>query len=141
MQRQDAAKSLPNINAVFPNLASTVSTSQLIQQGPGNQLSQQLTQQLPPQQQQLILRSPSNNNIQSPLLLQPQNLHNLSRHQMQTTSLANKASTESLKPRSYSASSEMLLSNAQYKFNQNTRALVGSPIHQYQRYGSKFSIF
>ena len=124
MQRQDAAKSLPNINAVFPNLASTVSTSQLIQQGPGNQLSQQLTQQLPPQQQQLILRSPSNNNIQSPLLLQPQNLHNLSRHQMQTTSLANKASTESLKPRSYSASSEMLLSNAQYKFNQNCEGPV-----------------
>ena len=43
-----------------------------------------------------------------------------------------------LKPRSYSASSEMLLSNnmsnAQYKFNHNTRALVGSPIHPYQRY-------
>ena len=133
MQRQDAAKSLPNINAVFPNLTSPVSSSQLIQQGqPGGQL----TQQLPPQQQQLILRSPSssNNNIQSPLLLQPQNLHHLSRYQMQSTAgLVNKVSTESLKPRSYSASSEMLLSNAQYKFNQNTRALVGSPIHQYPR--------
>ena len=134
MQRQDAAKSLPNINAVFPNLTSPVSSSQLIQQGqPGGQLMHQLPQQ---QQQQLILRSPSssNNNIQSPLLLQPQNLHHLSRYQMQsTTGLVNKVSTESLKPRSYSASSEMLLSNAQYKFNQNTRALVGSPIHQYQR--------
>ena len=132
MQRQDAAKSLPNINAVFPNLTSPVSSSQLIQQGhPGGQLMQQL----PPQQQQLILRSPSssNNNIQSPLLLQPTNLHHLSRYQMQSTGLVNKASTESLKPRSYSASSEMLLSNAQYKFNQNTRALVGSPIHQYPR--------
>ena len=132
MQRQDAAKSLPNINAVIPNLTSPVSTSQLIQHGqPGGQLMHQL----PPQQQQLILRSPSsnNNNIQSPLLLQPQNLHHLSRYQMQSTGLVNKVSTESLKPRSYSASSEMLLSNAQYKFNQNTRALVGSPIHQYPR--------
>ena len=134
MQRQDAAKSLPNINAVIPNLTSPVSSSQLIQQGqPGGQLMHQL----PQQQQQLILRSPSssnNNNIQSPLLLQPQNLHHLSRYQMQSTAgLVNKASTESLKPRSYSASSEMLLSNAQYKFNQNTRALVGSPIHQYPR--------
>ena len=132
MQRQDAAKSLPNINAVIPNLTSPVSSSQLIQQGqPGGQLMHQL-----PPQQQLILRSPSssNNNIQSPLLLQPQNLHHLSRYQMQSTAgLVNKASTESLKPRSYSASSEMLLSNAQYKFNQNTRALVGSPIHQYPR--------
>ena len=125
MQRQDAAKSLPNINAVFPNLTSPVSTSQLIQ-SPGQQQQQQ-------QQQQIMLRSPSNNNIQSPLLLQPQNLHHLSRHQMQTAVLANKTSMESLKPRSYSASSEMLLSNAQFKFNQNTRALVGSPIHQYQR--------
>ena len=134
MQRQDAAKSLPNINAVFPNLTSPVSSSQLIQHGqPGGQLMQQMPPQQ--QQQQLILRSPSssNNNIQSPLLLQPQNLHHLSRYQMQSTGLVNKASTESLKPRSYSASSEMLLSNAQYKFNQNTRALVGSPIHQYQR--------
>ena len=122
MQRQDAAKSLPNINAVFPNLTSPVSTSSQLIQSTGQQ-----------QQQQIMLRSPSNNNIQSPLLLQPQNLHHLSRNQMQTAVLANKTSMESLKPRSYSASSEMLLSNAQFKFNQNTRALVGSPNHQYQR--------
>ena len=124
MQRQDAAKSLPNINAVFPNLTSPVSTSSQLIQSTGQQQQQQ---------QQIMLRSPSNNNIQSPLLLQPQNLHHLSRNQMQTAVLANKTSMESLKPRSYSASSEMLLSNAQFKFNQNTRALVGSPIHQYQR--------
>ena len=82
LQRQDAAKSLPNINAVFPNLTSPVSTSSQLIQSTGQQQ----------QQQQIMLRSPSNNNIQSPLLLQPQNLHHLSRNQMQTAVLANKTS-------------------------------------------------
>ena len=88
------------------------------------------------------MRSPINNNpmVQSPVLLQPQNLHHLTR-QNDTFEVA--------KPRSYSASSEMLLNNfhhlnhptyqqqqqqPQLKFNQNTRALVGSPIHQYHKY-------
>lgn len=107
LQRQDAAKSLPNINAVFPHLSS--------QQYRGHHRSQQQPQQ----------RS-STTNIQSPLLLQPQTLHHLSRQQTNSQ----QESQLMMKPRSYSASSEMLLSNAQYKFNQNTRALVGSPIHQ-----------
>ena len=71
--------------------------------------------------QGLSLSPACNNNSQ--LLLQPQTLHQ-----------QHLSSADLLKPRSYSASSEMLLSNAnQYKFNRNTRALVGSPIHQYQR--------
>ena len=71
--------------------------------------------------QGLSLSPACNNNSQ--LLLQPQTLHQ-----------QHLSSADVLKPRSYSASSEMLLSNAnQYKFNRNTRALVGSPIHQYQR--------
>ena len=89
LQCQDAAKSLPDINAVLP------------------------------------LKSPTNE-VRSPVLLQPQALQNLRGGQ----------NTMISKPRSYSASSEMLLSNAQYKFNQNTRALVGSPLHQYQRYNT-----
>ena len=67
LQRQDAAKSLPNINAVLPNLTSPVSMSQLISSPAGQQPLEQATGQ------QLILRSPSNNNIQSPLLLQVRN--------------------------------------------------------------------
>ena len=82
------------------------------------------------------MRSPINNNpmVQSPVLLQPQNLHHLTRGQNDSSTF------EVVKPRSYSASSEMLLNNfhhhqqqqqqqqlqqPQLKFNQNTRALVG----------------
>lgn len=73
--------------------------------------------------------------MQSPLLLQPQNLHHLTRQQMLKPFEAINGDSRLVasKPRSYSASSEMLLtaaySNNQYKLN--TRALVGSPIHRY----------
>ena len=94
LQCQDAAKSLPDINAVLP-LTSPHKSS-------GGTTAME---------------------VRSPVLLQPQALQGLGQNPS--------------KPRSYSASSEMLLSNAQYhKFNQNTRALVGSPLHQYQRYNT-----
>lgn len=133
---------MPNINAVFPNLSSN------------QHLSSALDQSYFQNQRAKNLGSPLNNNVRSPLLLQPQNLHNLSNNtatkrpqnhatsslvpnliQQQHSSIV-PSLDDSLKPRSYSASSEMLLTNAQYKFNQNTRALVGSPIHQYHRYNN-----
>ena len=93
LQCQDAAKSLPDINAVIPLTSPSIKSS-------GTTMTE----------------------VRSPVLLQPQALQSLRQSQS--------------KPRSYSASSEILLSNAQYKFNQNTRALVGSPLHQYKRYNT-----
>ena len=95
----------------------------------------------PQSQTQPQLRSSLNNNLHSSLLLQPQNLQHLTglSQQQSYTNIEATASTASLQPRSYSASSEMLLSNAQYNFlNQNTRALVGSPIRQYYNTRSNF---
>lgn len=87
------------------------------------------------------MRSPITNNpmVQSPVLLQPQNLHHLTRQNIDTLEAASAS-----KPRSYSASSEMLLNTfnqqlqqPQMRLNHNTRALVGSPIHQYQKYAQQ----
>lgn len=91
------------------------------------------------QQLQLASVSPTT----SPVLLQPQNLQQELRRQQQQMILANESDLAS-KSRPFSASSEILLAGnnfnnnnphiQQYKLNQNTRALVGSPIHQYHRY-------